>query len=142
MSSGYISEAVRLRVRLAAHDRCGYCLSAQRYVMGMLEVEHILPRVLGGSSAEINLWLSCGLCNRYKGIQVAAVDILTGTTVPLFNPRRDAWQEHFCWSADGAEIHGLTPTGRATVMALQLNNELAVTVRRNWVSAGWHPPID
>jgi hypothetical protein len=30
--------------------------------------------------------------------------------------------------------------GRATVEALRLNNELAVTVRQNWVKADWHPP--
>lgn len=35
---------------------------------------------------------------------------------------------------------GLTATGRATIAALKLNNRLAVTVRRNWVRTGWHPP--
>ena len=34
-----------------------------------------------------------------------------------------------------------TPCGRATVMALQMNNLIAVMVRREWVAAGWHPPI-
>ncbi|MCC5650304.1 hypothetical protein LC609_10735 [Nostoc sp. XA013] len=31
---------------------------------------------------------------------------------------------------------------RATVLALQLNNPYAVTVRQAWVSAGWHPPTE
>jgi hypothetical protein len=44
------------------------------------------------------------------------------------------------WSADGLQIVGRTPTGRATVAALQLNNVIAVTVRRSWIAAGWHPP--
>ncbi|MFM6154136.1 MAG: hypothetical protein ACKPE3_14250 [Sphaerospermopsis kisseleviana] len=35
---------------------------------------------------------------------------------------------------------GLTAFGRVTVVALQLNNIYAVTVRQAWVSAGWHPP--
>ena len=39
-----ISEALRQRVREAAHHRCGYGLSHQRYVMGQLEIEHIIPR--------------------------------------------------------------------------------------------------
>jgi hypothetical protein len=39
-------------------------------------------------------------------------------------------------------ILGRTMTGRATVVALSLNNLVAVTVRRNWVTAGWHPPRD
>jgi hypothetical protein len=60
--------------------------------------------------------------------------------VELFNPRQNVWKEHFRWGPDGTPILGLTPTGRATVGALRLNNEVAVEVRRNWVLAGWHPP--
>jgi hypothetical protein len=140
MKSPQISAALRNRVREAAHHRCGYCLSLQRYVMGTLEVEHLVPRAKGGKDAEDNLRLSCSLCNRYKGTQTSAIDALTGTDAPLFNPRHDKWSEHFQWSADGVRIIGLTPTGRATVEALKLNNELAVEVRRNWSVAGWHPP--
>ena len=44
------------------------------------------------------------------------------------------------FNEDGTEIIGKTPCERATVIALQLNNLIAVTVRRQWVSAGWHPP--
>jgi hypothetical protein len=47
--SGYVSDAVRKRVRQAARDRCGYCLSHQRYLLGPLEIEHFVPRVRGGS---------------------------------------------------------------------------------------------
>lgn len=140
MSPPNISETVRQRVREAAHDRCGYCLSPQRYIMGKLEVEHLLPRVKGGSDEESNLWLSCSLCNRYKGFQLMGVDPSSGATSPLFNPRTQIWKEHFCWDTQGTHISGLTPIGRATVEALKLNNEVAVEVRRNWVLAGWHPP--
>ena len=137
-----VSETVRRHLRESAHDRCGYCLSPQRFVMGTLEVEHFVPRAQGGSSEEENLWLSCSLCNRYKGSQISAIDPLTGNSAQLFNPRRDNWRVHFRWSTDGVRIEGLTPVGRATVEALKLNNELAVEVRRNWVRAGWHPPED
>ena len=142
MSPTDLSASIRQRVREAARDRCGYCLSPQQYVMGKLEVEHIPPRAQGGSDEDSNLWLSCSLCNRYKGSQVAGVDPFSGATVVLFNPRTQVWGEHFRWSPDGTQIVGLTPIGRATVEALQLNNELAVEVRRNWVLAGWHPPED
>ena len=135
-----ISKETTDRVRQSSGNRCGYCLSHQRYVMAKLEVEHITPRVLGGGDDEENLWLSCSLCNRYKGIQIEAVDLQTNQTVRLFNPRTQVWSEHFAWSSDGVRIMGLTETGRATVDALQLNNEIAVEVRRNWVIAGWHPP--
>lgn len=37
-------------------------------------------------------------------------------------------------------IFGKTSSGHATVIALQLSNFIAVMVRREWVSAGWHPP--
>lgn len=140
MKPSQISDPLRQRVREAARDCCGYCLSPQRFVMGTLEIEHLVPRAKGGSNEEDNLWLSCSLCNRYKAAQTSAIDPLTGDAAQLFNPRRDNWSEHFRWSADGVKIEGLTSVGRATVEALKLNNELAVEVRRNWVRAGWHPP--
>ena len=132
--------SIRRRVRADALDRCGCCLSPQQHVMAKLEVEHIVPRSQSGSDDELNLWLSCSLCNRYKGAQVEAVDSLSGEKVSLFNPRTQVWGEHFSWRSDGTHILGLTPIGRATVEALRLNNELAVEVRRNWILAGWHPP--
>ena len=118
MSGADVPEATRQRVREAARDRCGYCLSPQHLVMGKLEIEHIIPRSLGGGDEESNLWLSCSLCNRYKGAQVEAADSLTADIVPLYSPRADNWHEHFSWSADGARIVGLTPVGRATVVAI------------------------
>lgn len=87
MSPADLSEALRVRVRRAASDRCGYCQSPQRLVLGRLEIEHIRPRSLGGPDDEENLWLSCGLCNRYKGPNASGTDPLIGDVVPLFNPR-------------------------------------------------------
>jgi hypothetical protein len=66
----------------------------------------------------------------------------TGREAALFNPRQQHWPEHFSWTQDGTRITGETPCGRATVIALQLNNVVAVTVRRYWVQAGWHSPQD
>jgi hypothetical protein len=39
-------------------------------------------------------------------------------------------------------ILGRMATDRATVVALSLNNLVAVTVRRTWVMVGWYPPPD
>ena len=69
-----------------------------------------------------------------------AIDPLTGEEVALFNPRTQSWPDHFGWSDDGTQIIGLTPIGRATVVALRLNNEFIVPARRQWAIAGWHPP--
>src|SRR5690349_23029132 len=45
------------RVRQAAGNRCGYCLSPQHLVMARLEIEHIIPLARGGSDDESNFWL-------------------------------------------------------------------------------------
>jgi HNH endonuclease len=137
-----ISEELRARIRAQAGDRCGYCQSAQRYVFAPLEIDHIIPTARGGTDEEENLWLACRMCNGFKGDRTHGLDPLTGQAVPLFDPRQQQWAEHFTWSADGLQIIGLTPCGRATVVMLQLNNVIAVMVRREWVSAGWHPPTE
>jgi hypothetical protein len=134
------SAELRARIRNQAGNRCGYCQSHQDYLPWTLEIEHIIPLAKGGSDAEDNLWMACHTCNLHKGVKTRAHDPLTGRGIQLFNPRRQQWSRHFYWSEDGTQIIGRTACGRATVVALNLNNLLAVTVRRNWVSAGWHPP--
>lgn len=135
-----LSERLRRSVRERAKNRCEYCLSHQDYIMGWLQVDHILPVAKGGANTADNLCLACELCNQYKWIQTEAIDPESQQTAPLYNPRLQPWSEHFRWDAAGVEIQGITAVGRATVLALQLNNPLALTVRRNWVRAGWHPP--
>lgn len=137
-----LSLALRAEIRAAARNRCGYCLTNQAYIPWELEIEHIIPVSKGGTDAEENLWLACRSCNLFKSNQTHAFDPLTGRRVRLFNPRQQVWQRHFAWSEDGALITGRTVCGRATVIALNLNNLVAVTVRRNWISVGWHPPVD
>ncbi|MBN1887231.1 MAG: HNH endonuclease [Thermoflexales bacterium] len=142
MSKAYIPAHVRQRVSAQARYRCGYCLTSQAVVAIPMHIEHIVPEAAGGESSEDNLWLACPLCNGYKGTQTHALDPLTGKRTPLYNPRLQDWREHFAWSEDGTQIIGQTPTGRATVEALHLNNEYVVPSRRVWVAAGWHPPKD
>jgi hypothetical protein len=54
--------------------------------------------------------------------------------VPLFDPRRDAWTEHFELSLSRFRIEGLTAVGRATARRLGMNRPLAVRARRLWVA--------
>jgi hypothetical protein len=137
----YIPAEIERRVRAAARDRCGCCLSPQHLVMARLEIEHIVPLSQGGTSDESNLWLACPLCNRYKSDKTRGVDPEMGNEVPLFNPRTQIWSEHFRWDRDGLRIVGQTPIGRATVAALHLSDDPdALEVRSYWVLAGWHPP--
>jgi hypothetical protein len=141
MARTYIPVEIERRVRTAAKNRCGYCLSPQHLVMARLEIEHILPISKGGTNDESNLWLACPLCNRYKSDKITGVDLETGENVKLFNPRTQVWFEHFDWTEDGLRIIGKTPNGRATVTTLHLSDDPdALEVRSYWVLAGWHPP--
>jgi hypothetical protein len=40
---------------------------------------------------------------------------------------------------EDAVIIGLTPVGRATLRALQLNRTILVSARRRWLFVGWQP---
>ncbi len=135
-----ISTARYNRLKQQIGVRCGYCRTSSVLIARPLTVEHLIPRSKGGTSDEQNLWLSCRSCNQFKGTQIEAIDPDTKMVVPLFNPRIQSWSEHFRWSTDGLMIIGLTPVGRATVIALKLNHEHIVESRRLWVSVGWHPP--
>lgn len=105
-----------------------------------MEIEHIVPESLGGLTVEANLWIACKLCNDHKRERIEAPDPLTNVIAPLFNPRTQRWSEHFTWTPEGERIIGLTPTGRATVVALKLNRSVLVDARQVWVAAGLHPP--
>lgn len=137
-----MSTAAQLRQRIAAQarSRCGYC-QTQELVSGIpLTLEHLIPKARGGLNDEANLWLSCRLCNEAKGVLTEATDPETGVVVPLYNPRTQPWTDHFAWSDQGTHIIGLTAIGRATVHALDLNEELRVSARAIWAKAGNHPP--
>jgi hypothetical protein len=137
-----ISSELRRQVSQEAKYRCGYCLTPQRIIGRPMVIDHLLPESRGGPTVRENLWLACRRCNEFKGARTHAVDPRTGETVTLFNPRTQSWTVHFTWSEDGTEIIGLTAIGRATVSALQLNNEMIIASRSLWVQAGWHPPVE
>lgn len=63
-----------------------------------------------------------------------ALDPESGEPTRLFHPRRDVWSAHFEWR--GFELRGITPIGRATVVALQTNSPTAVDLRRTLASCG------
>jgi hypothetical protein len=54
--------------------------------------------------------------------------------VLLFNPRAQLWNEHF--SLEGVRIVGQTPTGRATVVLLRLNDPARLIQRQALIEAG------
>ncbi|MBI3915183.1 MAG: HNH endonuclease [Chloroflexi bacterium] len=132
---------MRRRVIAESHDRCAYCHTTTAVTGAQLVIDHIIPESAGGQGVRENLCVACHSCNEFKGAQTHASDPMTGKPTRLFHPRRQ-WIEHFRWSEDGTEIIGLTPTGRATVSALNLNHPLIVEARRRWAIVGWHPPLE
>lgn len=74
--SDYISAELRARIRQQEDNRCGYCLSLQKYVWGTLEIEHIIPKAAGGNSDEENLWMACRPCNSHKADRTSGTDPL------------------------------------------------------------------
>lgn len=136
------SKSLRQQIAEKAGHRCGYCLTLETVSGIPLTLEHIVPKSKGGSDSEENLWVSCRLCNEAKGTLTRSPDPHTNQPAPLFNPRTQVWLEHFIWSKNGTQIIGQTPTGRATVDALDLNSAFRVRTRAIWVEAGWPPPDD
>jgi len=141
-STKRIPAALRQRAAESARFRCGYCLTSQRVIGPLLEIDHIVPQARGGTHDEDNLFLACPMCNSHKADRIEAVDPESSATVPLFNPRTEQWDDHFEWTEGGTVIRGKTPKGRATVAALNMNHPDIVAARRLWVIAGWHPPAD
>lgn len=119
---------LRERVRNRAGDRCEYChLRQEHYRLWRHQIEHVIPRKHRGPDDEENLALACVRCNLGKSSNLSGIDDETGAIVTLFNPRTQIWEEHFAY--EGADIIGLTPTGRATVAVLNMNEEERLTLR-------------
>lgn len=137
--SVYVPLALREVIVARAQGRCEYCQSPARYSPEVFEIEHILPLSAGGQTALHNLALACPACNRYKGSRQTAVDPLNNVEVALFDPRTRSWPDHFRWSDDLQEIIGLTPSGRATVVALRMNRPAVKAFRLALSVAGLHP---
>jgi len=114
-------------VRRRAAGRCEYCLLRQDHSELTHHVEHIVARKHGGSDDAANLALACHRCNLHKGPNLTGIDPLTGEVTSLFHPRRDQWGDHFVFR--GVLIEGLTPTGRATIQVLAMNDARRLELR-------------
>jgi len=140
MPEGSLTTQQKELVAERARFCCEYCLSQVAYSPDPFSVDHIVPRVLGGSDEPDNLVYACLGCNGRKFTSHLAIDPVTGQSAELYHPRRHRWSDHFAWSADFSLIHGLTSTGRATVVRLQLNRAGVVNLRRLLRTINKHPP--
>jgi hypothetical protein len=127
-------------IRQRANYLCEYCHVSESSQYVAFTMEHIIPISKGGDQSLTNLALSCFSCNRRKSDKLKGLDPDTGEIVDLFNPRRYRWRDHFVWSANGLLIKGLTPIGRATVVALDLNRERSLIIRSVYLELKLHPP--
>lgn len=124
-----IPAALRRRVAERAGHRCEYCLMPEALALHRHEPDHILPRQHGGETTFENLALACLRCNRHKGPNVGSFDPETGELVPLFNPRKQIWEEHF--ALDEEWIRPLSAEARVTLKILQLNQVDRLEERRS-----------
>lgn len=115
-----------------AGNACEYCrLPQEATPLIPFHVEHIVPKQHGGSDDARGLALACDRCNAYKGPNLTSIDPDTRKVVELFNPRREAWGDHF--GVRGGQIVGLTAKGRATVRLLNMNAPRRVELREAWL---------
>jgi hypothetical protein len=114
-----------------AGHRCEYCHAPEVAFNFPFEVEHVTPPGVGGTDDPQNLALACRSCNIFKGNQLNALDPETGETSRIFNPRVDAWSDHFGVSEDN-KIRGLTAIGSVTVALLRMNTQPQLNARRWW----------
>ena len=64
----------------------------QLLVASSHQVDHIIAEKHGGATSEVNLALTCSLCNLRKGSDIASLDPETGELTRLFNPRDQSWR--------------------------------------------------
>jgi hypothetical protein len=133
----YIPARLRDLVVVRARVSCEYCLLHADYAVFAHEVDHVIARQHGGAATADNLAYACAQCNRFKGSNVATPDPQSGEIVPLFNPRTQAWRDHF--RLDGPVIVPLSALGRATERLLQLNQIDRVLLRKALIAVRRYP---
>lgn len=132
-----IPKNIREQVRRRAKFLCEYCHTNERWQYVRFTIDHILPNE--DNSIE-NLALACFHCNRRKSNKTSIFDEKFNREIPLFNPRRDLWSEHFAWSEDKIYVVPKTEIGRVTSDLLELNRDRILHIRLADVAVNRHPP--
>jgi 5-methylcytosine-specific restriction endonuclease McrA len=123
-----VGATTRAQVRERAHDTCEYCqLHQDDSPLAALHIEHIVPKIHGGTDDPDNLALACIDCNLHKGTNLTGIDPQTNEVTELFHPRRENWDDHFGWR--GIHLIGKTAVGRTTVRVLDMNSEDQIALR-------------
>lgn len=133
-----VSSEIFRQVRDRAAGRCEYCRMHESLQGATYHVEHVRPQSIGGASSLDNLAWACPSCNLHKSDRIVIRDTQSGDEVPLFDPRRDAWDAHLHFSR--FEIVGTTPVGRALIDAFGLNSERRIRIRQAEAIFNLFPP--
>jgi hypothetical protein len=126
----HLSTDLYNRLLEADNRHCAYCYTTEANTGQPMTVDHVMPQAQGGETIFENLCFACRRCNEFKSSATHAYDPLTGEEVELFHPRRQSWFDHFQWDEARILVIGLTAVGRATTVALNLNNSVIVDARR------------
>jgi hypothetical protein len=115
-----------------AGNRCEYCHTPADLSLLPFQIDHAISIKLGGLTVAENLVLSCERCNSHKG--PLAAGYLDGRHIPLFNPRRDRWADHFSWN--GSLLVATTDVGRVTISVLDINAPYRQSIREALMEEG------
>ena len=126
--------ALRDAVRDRAGRRCEYCRLPDSILHAVFQVDHIVAKQHGGGDEPENIAWCCSRCNAYKGPNLSSIDPDSNVVVTLYHPRQQRWDEHF--ELRGPLLVGLTPTGRATVRLLAMNDSHRVPLRQWFIEDG------
>lgn len=136
MTSRYISDSNRLFVAQRANYTCEYCRVSEEDHFLAFQIDHVIAIKHGGTNAVENLAYCCPHCNQNKGTDLATA-LSSGDIVPLFNPRKHIWSEHF--SIGAGCIFAKTSIGEGTISILKLNDPDRVILRQILEEAGSYP---
>jgi HNH endonuclease len=95
--------------------------------LAALHIEHIVPKIHGGTDDPENLALACIDCNLHKGTNLTGIDPQTNEVTERFHPRRQNWDDHFEWR--GIHLAGRIAVGRTTIRVLNMNSEDQIALR-------------
>jgi 5-methylcytosine-specific restriction endonuclease McrA len=123
-----IGARTRAQGRERAQNTCEYChLHQDDSPQAALHIEHIVPKIHGGTDDPHNLVLACIDCNLHKGTNLTGIDPQTTEVTELFHPRRQRQEDHFEWR--GIHLNGKTAVGRTTVRVLSMNSGDQIALR-------------
>jgi hypothetical protein len=130
-----VSAALSKEVFIRAENACEYCRIsiADTYLGG--EVDHIRSVKHNGRTELDNLALACQACNRSKGTDLGSIATSTGSLVRFFDPRKDAWSEHFRVNDDGT-IDPRSEIGEVTITVFGFNHNERVLERKGLIEIG------